>query len=162
MTDKETILKCTDQALRYLAIREHNEFELKTKLLRKNYDAEIVNKVLENLKKDSSLSEERYVTSFIRSNNRRHPEGKSLILQRLASKGTDRSVAQKITHNIYTEEYTDDLICRLIENLIRKGKAENLKQAITKHGFSANEITRAMSQHTGNENSADICRTNFT
>ena len=77
---------CRQQALRYLGLREHNRIELRTKLLNKGYDAGLVDSVLDDLIDDGSLSERRYVESFVRSSNRRHPEGKSLVIARLLQK----------------------------------------------------------------------------
>ena len=82
--DKD-LLQCADQALRYLSLREHNRRELSLKLENKGYGQDIINRTLDSLEEDGSLSEERYVEAYVRSSNRRHPEGRSVMMARLLS-----------------------------------------------------------------------------
>ncbi len=135
--------KCLNQALTYLSIREHNRRELTTKLKAKGYDSETIDKVLDSLVEDGSLSEERYVQAFIRSNNRRHPEGRSLISQRLAAKGADRETVRRVIAETYTRDYTKALIAQARETIARKGRAtteEEIRAALQKLGFSYGDI----------------------
>ncbi len=150
--------KCLNQAIVYLSIREHNRRELGTKLRAKGHDIRIVEKVLDQLEDDGSLSEERYVRSFIRSNNRRHPEGKAIVVQRLAAKGADREVSRRILDETYTREYTADLVSQARLLISRKGISgkrvtkqgaskqgrdgaeEEVKAALLKLGFSYSDI----------------------
>ncbi len=136
---------CEQQALRYLSMREHNKSELRQKLLNKEYDAEIVESVLDSLVLDGSLSEERYVRSFVRSNNKRHPEGKSLVLARLCAKGTDKVVAKEVLEEMYDAEYTRTLVCMALERVSKKATSNGLSSYETraklfKLGFSQADI----------------------
>ena len=135
--------RCLDQALRYLSLREHNRKELQTKLRTKDYDSQTIEAVLDSLSEDGSLSEERYVRSFVRSSNKRHPEGKSVMLMRLAQKGADRQVSERIVSEIYTPEYTVDLAAQARALLEKKGKASDERQLrfeLSKLGFHSNEF----------------------
>ena len=130
--------KCLDQALVYLGIREHNRFELSVKLKAKGYEKDVIGKVLDSLEEDGSLSEERYVRSFVRSSNRRHPEGKSLILRRLAAKGADRNVAEQVVCEIYTDSYTAELAEQARAQIVKKGRAkteDEIRFEMAKLGF---------------------------
>ncbi|MDQ7004544.1 MAG: regulatory protein RecX [Ghiorsea sp.] len=53
-------------AVRVLGMREHNEVELREKLSAKNYDAIIIDHVIELLKHYDYLSEARYAEVFLR------------------------------------------------------------------------------------------------
>ena len=135
--------KCLNQAIVYLSIREHNRRELMTKLKAKGYDSETIEQTLDRLEENGSLSEERYVQSFIRSNNKRHPEGKTMVAQRLAAKGADRETARDILNQTYTKEYTRDLVAKARESIGRKGKAnteEDIRNSLLKLGFSYSDI----------------------
>lgn len=135
--------KCLNQAIVYLSIREHNRRELMTKLKAKGYDSETIDQTLNHLEENGSLSEERYVQSFIRSNNKRHPEGKAMVAQRLAAKGADRETARDILNQTYTKEYTRDLVAKARESIGRKGKAnteEDVRNSLLKLGFSYSDI----------------------
>ncbi len=135
--------KCLNQAIVYLSIREHNRRELSAKLKAKGYEPETIKQVLDSLEEDGSLSEVRYVQSFIRSNNRRHPEGRTLVAQRLAAKGADREVSSQVLSEVYTEQYTRDLIAQARAIILRKGRAqseEEVRDALKKSGFSYRDI----------------------
>ncbi len=136
---------CEQQALRYLSMREHNRSELRQKLLNKEYDAVLVETVLDSLSSDGSLSEERYVRSFVRSNNKRHPEGKSLVLARLCAKGTNKAVAKEVLDDMYDPDYTMTLICAAYEKLSAKVSAKGLssyemRAKLFKLGFTQADI----------------------
>ncbi|MDT3390536.1 MAG: recombination regulator RecX [bacterium] len=138
--------RCLDQALRYLSLREHNRKELQIKLRTKDYDAKTIEAVLDSLEEDGSLSEERYVRSFVRSSNKRHPEGKSVVLMRLAQKGTDRQVSERVVTEIYTPEYTAELAAQARALLEKKGRASDVRQLrfeLSKLGFRPADLDEA-------------------
>ena len=133
--DKD-LLQCTDQALRYLSIREHNRRELTLKLRNKGYEEDIINRTLDNLEEDGSLSEQRYVEAYIRSSNNRHPEGRPVMMARLLSKGADRAVCARVLDDIYNEEY----VCALITRA--SGKKDRI--GLLKAGFTSADIAKYM------------------
>ena len=136
---------CTQQALRYLSMREHNRAELRQKLLTKGYEPELVDSVLDSLAQDGSLSEKRYIQSFVRSNNKRHPEGKSMLLARLLSKGADKAVAKEVLDEMYDADYTVALVAAAYEKLASKtakrGSAAGLRnQGLRSQGLRSQDI----------------------
>lgn len=134
---------CRDQALVYLSMRDHNRRELVLKLKTKAFSQEEIEKTLDELEDEGLLSEARYVQSFVRSNNRRHPEGKFLISQRLAAKGTDREVARQVLDEIYTRDYVQTLVAQARAQIIKKGKAkeeEEILFELKKLGFSNYDV----------------------
>ena len=136
-------IKCRNQALVYLGIREHNRKEIFTKLRAKGYESDLIDSVLDSLSEDGSLSEERYVRSFIRSSNRRHPEGRSVMARRLAAKGAEREVCETVLDEVYTDDYVMSLVRQAREAVERKGKAqtdEEIRFCLKKLGFSGKDI----------------------
>ena len=134
---------CIDQALRYLSLREHNRAELKTKLLQKKHSPQIVEQTLNMLEEEGSLSEERYVRAFVRSSNKRHPEGKSIMLARLLSKGADRQTAKAVLDEIYMDIYVRELVENAKLALKKKHPEEDtqtIRQRLLKAGFSPSDI----------------------
>ena len=134
---------CRDQALVYLSMRDHNRRELVLKLSTKAFSPDEIEKTLDELEDESLLSEARYVQSFVRSNNRRHPEGKFLVSQRLAAKGTDREVSRQVLDEIYTREYTSSLVEQARAQILKKGKAgseEEILFELKKLGFSNYDV----------------------
>ena len=128
--------KCIDQALRYLSIREHNRRELMLKLHEKGFDSDIIIHTLELLEADGSLSEQRYIEAYVRSSNKRHPEGKSMVMARLLAKGVNRSVCSETLDIIYNDEYVCALIARASEKKDRNG--------LLKAGFTSADIAKYM------------------
>lgn len=118
--EQKTLHDCTQQGLKYLSMRDHNKTELSTKLKQKGYETSVINAALSSLEEEGSLDEARYVRSFVRSSNKKHPEGKTILLQRLLQKGTDRSVALEVLNEIYTPEYTAQMSSLALEHLQRK------------------------------------------
>lgn len=135
--------KCLDQALRYLGMREHNRKELQVKLSAKGFDADVIGRVLDELEDEGSLNEERYVRAFVQSRNRRHPEGRSVMLQRLMQKGADRNVAQNVLSEIYTPEYTAQLAAEVRDMILEKNADADpaqLRFLLSKAGFRLSDI----------------------
>ena len=134
---------CMDQALRYLSLREHNRTELRTKLLQKKHDEKTVEQTLNALEDEGSLSEERYILSFVSSSNRRHPEGKSVMLARLLSKGADRQTSKAVLDEIYIDIYVRELVEKAVEALKKKHPDEDkqmLRHRLMKAGFTTSDI----------------------
>ena len=129
-------MKCADQALRYLSIREHNRSELSLKLRNKGYEEDIINRTLDSLEEDGLLSEKRYVEAYIRSSNNRHPEGKSVMMARLLSKGADRNVCRSVLDDIYNDDY----VCALVT----RASAKKDRIGLLKAGFSSADIAKYM------------------
>ena len=141
--DEKTFNKCKDQGLRFLVLREHNRKELEMKIINKGYEKSLVEDVLNSLEEEGSLSEERYCEVFIRSNNKKHPEGKSLMLQRLLSKGANKEVAVKVVEENYTRDYVTSLVNKGRESLIKKGKGSNedeIRLGLRKAGFTSSDM----------------------
>ena len=79
----------------------------------------------------------------MRSNNRRHPEGKFLVSRRLVSKGTDMEVARQVLDEIYTKDYTCTLVAQARAQILKKGKVgseEEILFELKKLGFSNYDV----------------------
>lgn len=137
----KTLIPCYEQAIRFLSIREHNVNELKLKLKQKGYDLYIIDKVITELLDKDYLSEERYIRSFVSSNNKRHPEGKSIILARLCQKGADRVLSKQVVNELYTPEYTKNLIEKAYDKILKQGKAQEVRIRLARLGFLSAEIS---------------------
>lgn len=147
---------CQQNALRYLSIREHNKAELKNKLLKKGYDNNIIEEVLTSLIEDGSLNEKRYVETFVKSSNKRHPEGKNILMARLIAKGADKTVCKEVLDLIYDDEYVFSLLENAYNNLSKKSKTKtkksiisnssNIFNALMKLGFSSNQVRKFLNE----------------
>ncbi len=143
----EILKSCIEQAERFLVLREHNKNELIQKLKNKGFDIVIINQSIDFLIKSDELNEERYIRAFIRSNNRRHPEGKNVVFQRLLQKGAEKNLSKIILDELYTQEYEQNLLTEAAENVIRKShnKSENMiLSKMEKYGFKLSDSKKTI------------------
>ncbi len=93
-------LKAKDSAFRYLSKRLHSASELRTKLIRKGYHQEIINKVIEELKQKSLLDDEKFAKVFIEERSIKKKIGIYKLKAELFKKGIDRNIVEKVLLDI--------------------------------------------------------------
>lgn len=71
------MISAFDQGIKYLSTREHSTLELRTKLVKKGYDLDDINRVLVQLKSQNLQSDKRFTKDFITA---RVNQGKGLVL----------------------------------------------------------------------------------
>jgi len=140
LRDEQLLLNCREQALQYLSRREHTAFELKQKLLKKNYSQDHIDLTLEALARQNLLSEYRYAHSFILSRQRKNPEGKMLLRQRLLAKGVNRVDAERALEEAFTEELLIEAVSKAYSVALRKFGADVAKQKLLSRGFTQSEL----------------------
>ncbi|MGE4453721.1 MAG: regulatory protein RecX [Sphaerochaeta sp.] len=131
---------CRQQALVYLARREHTAFELNSKLQRKGFSSHSIENTLALLEEENLLSELRYALQFIESRQRKNPEGRALMSHRLSQKGVARDAAKRALDELYTEELIIDYVGRAYSLALKKGDQEKARMLLAKKGFSSYEI----------------------
>ena len=131
---------CQLKALDALTRREHGRVELMQKLLLKGFSKEIIIMVLDDLEAKNLLSDFRYATLLVESRQRKNPEGRFLMSQRLASKGVDRETAQNVLDALFSEEHTREYVQKAYQLALRKYDAQKAVLVLQKKGFSSYEI----------------------
>lgn len=139
--------ECMRKALEYLGLREHTALELRQKLGSKGkYPKAIIESTIQALKDDGSLSESRYAEVFIRSRQKRSPEGRYLLLQRLAAKGVPSQVAREAVDAAFREHGTE-YVMRAWEDAGKKGEdREKRLLKLQRKGFSYQDVRRALEE----------------
>lgn len=94
---------CLDKALLLLGMREHSAWELRRKLSQRGFTSEEIAPVVDGLRKDGSLSDERYARVMVASRQRRSPEGKLLLVRRLLANGVARDTARMVVDEAFAE-----------------------------------------------------------
>jgi regulatory protein len=85
--------KAKSSALGSLAMREHSALELKQKLLNKNHDQVLVEKLIISLQEDNLLSDERFAESYWRMRSNKG-YGPTRIAKELEMKGVSSRVIE--------------------------------------------------------------------
>ena len=144
LKEAQLVLDCRSQALSYLARREHSIFELKQKLIKKGYTEGQIIPALDPLLEQNLLSEFRYAQALIASRQKKNPEGKSLLRQRLLSKGVNRSDTEKALEEAFSEENLILAVQKAYQMALRGNDREIALQKLQKRGFSRSEIRFAL------------------
>ncbi|MDV6317074.1 regulatory protein RecX [Idiomarina sp. HP20-50] len=85
-----------DSAFRLLAMREQSRSELKRKLIQKQWPAEMVVRVIDELNKEGWQSDERFANSFIREKVRQQQGRLKILAQATQQKGVSAGLVESI------------------------------------------------------------------
>ena len=122
------------------ARREHTALELTRKLTQKGYESDTIKITLDQLAGENLLSEYRYAILTIEQRQRKSPEGRILMAQRLASKGVNREDANRALDELYHEEAIVEYVQRAYTQAEQKVGADKVRMQLQKKGFSSYEI----------------------
>ncbi|MCF6269065.1 MAG: recombination regulator RecX [Melioribacteraceae bacterium] len=89
-----------NSAFRFLSNRNHSAFELETKLKKKGFDPEIIQKVIIDLKDKMYLNDFTFAENFVRNRVERRKEGIIKITSELYKKGIAREIIAEVTEAI--------------------------------------------------------------
>lgn len=139
------------RALDLLAISEHSEFtlsqKLQMKLRHRNISVQTIRNVLDELVREGALSDSRYAENWVRSRNRRHPEGRSHLSAGLRQRGVSSDVAEEAIDTVLANEQTSmtESARRFAEATIRRKSptAGQLASALYRRGFRG-DIVRSV------------------
>ncbi len=140
LKDAQARRNCHTQAMAYLARREHTALELTRKLTQKGYESDTIKITLDQLAGENLLSEYRYAILTIEQRQRKSPEGRILMAQRLASKGVNREDANRALDELYNEEAIVEYVQRASTQAEKKVGQDKVRLQLQKKGFSSYEI----------------------
>lgn len=89
-----------NSAFRYLSNRNHSALELKTKLRKKGFDSDIIQKVILELKDKKYINDFTFAENFVRNRVERRKEGIVKITSELYKKGIAREIIAEVTESI--------------------------------------------------------------
>ena len=134
----------TDKAVRYLAIREHSQHELRTKLRTTGAEADIIDQVLGEMQTAGWLSDERYTEHYIRS---RMAKGQGPL--RIRAELTTRGIAAELieTGLAVVEDDWEEQLATVAQRKFgsrTQDRKEQARQArfLTSRGFPESMIRR--------------------
>ena len=135
---------CMEQAVKYLAVREHTAKELRQKLTQKQYSPAVIAATLKVLQENGAQSDERYADIMVRSRQRRNPEGKVMLLERLAAKGVSSQLARRVVDEAFAEH--GEQYVRTAWDMARRQSPDRQKclMRMQRKGFSYGEIRRML------------------
>jgi regulatory protein len=113
--------KLLQKVQKFCAYSERSEYDVIAKLRQLKADNSTINKIVNVLKEENFLNEERFVNSFINGKLNYNKWGKIKIMYELRKKNISESFIQKAIYNIDNEKYK----CILKDIIDKKAKTLN-------------------------------------
>ena len=145
------------KAMDLLARREHSFFELKSKLLKKDFEEEQIEKELNQLVDDKLLSDSRFTEAFI-SSRKDQGKGPLRIQSELKARGIDEALISSHLVNVDDNEWLK-IAYDALEKKLGKGKQvdydKKLKfmRFLSNRGFKDLQVVETINQFVLTENS---------
>ncbi len=133
LISESNFLKAKDSAFRYLGRRHHSISELKTKLIKKKYSAEIIEKALKDLISKNFLDDEQFAVEYAEERSVRKKVGVNKLKAELFRKGIDRHLTEKILAGVdQGTSYDNAFQLALKKNESLKKRVDDPKKRKTK------------------------------
>ncbi|MFP4363366.1 MAG: regulatory protein RecX [Spirochaetia bacterium] len=127
-----------------IARSEHSAGMLRKKLVSRNYDAEVVEKVIREFQEERFVDDKRYAEMWTRSRIDRRQEGKGKLVSELTQRFVDKHIAEEVVSAMVSESIENDSLELLGERLQKKKNMtkEKLGRKLASRGFPSNLIYR--------------------
>lgn len=128
LISESNFLKTKDSAIRFLGRRHHSTYELKTKLIKKKYPREIIEKVISHLTDNDHLNDEEFAIAYLEERSVKKKIGINKLKAELFKKGIDRKIVDKVLLNVDSDlshKHAFELARRKYLVLQRKEKDKN-------------------------------------
>ena len=143
---RSLVRQVREKALELLAGAPHTTFALRMKLLKRGFESLSVEEVLQSLKRQEYLDDQRYAEQWLRSRSERRPEGRAVLVAGLLRKGVSREIAEGSVSRYLTPALERENALRALEKLRRAGETDpdRLKGKLRARGFSFPLIRRVV------------------
>lgn len=139
-------------ALTWLSARELSESQIRTRLRRREIDADDIDAAIARLKGDGTLNDKRVAMAIGRMEASIKNRGRARVLQKLRQAGIDGDTAQDAISKVFEDINEDDLLERALERRLRgkavrdldeKGRAKVVR-GLAAQGFSVDAIFKRL------------------
>lgn len=148
IVEDSTIYRIKQSSFRYLSGRNHSKYELKIKLQKKQYNVDLILKVLRELEQQGFVDDEKFANDYYSSQIRRK-KGLLQIKANLGKKGVNREIIEAVTSNREDDQvYLNNalIIAKKKADLLKKRQLDSAKikqklfQFLASRGFTTNII----------------------
>lgn len=155
LISESSFLKAKDSAFRLLGRRHHSTSELRTKLIKKKFPKEIIQRVLTDLTEKKLLDDEQFAIAYLEEKSVKKKIGLNKLKAELFRKGIDRKIIDKVLLGVDSElsyEQAMELAQRKSLSLQRKEiDKKKLKSKIfsflSSRGFESDVIMKVLSSY---------------
>ncbi len=121
----------------------YSKFNLKTKLLTKDYDKQAVERAIEYLQDQGRVNDEYFAKSWVNNRIKNKLDSYNGLLAGLMKKGVSVSISKDVLEELYTEEIEYNIIKKSINKLMNQGKTtDKTVEALTRKGFKYSRIVQ--------------------
>ena len=141
-------------ALMLLSARELSEAQLRTRLTRRQLDADEIESAIHRLRRDGTLNDRRVALAAARMESAIRHRGRARVLQKLRHMGIDGSIAESAVNEVFEEVDEGALLDRAFERRLRgksprdldeKGRAR-IVRGLAAQGFAIEAILQRLRQ----------------
>lgn len=152
MTPEETLARAKKDVLRLLSFRPRSVHELRTRLLQKKYNEEVIATALEYFSKQGLVDDEKYAKLYALSRIQSRPVGKNQIRRDLKNRGISPKSAENALSSIRDfdeRQVALDIALRRHQHMTRL--PENISKArlygfLKRRGFTSESVFYALSK----------------
>jgi regulatory protein len=143
--DDEQFIEARNKAFHLLSYRERTIKEMRARLKKKDFSAEVIEKVIADLLEKDYLNEQRFAEMWIRSRKNHHPRGRKLIYKELKDKGVASKIINSALNEHLSREKEFEMASYLMNKWLRRRTDEDsssykLKNYLARKGFDYDMI----------------------
>ena len=113
-------------ALTLLSARELSETQLRTRLARRQFDAQSIEEAVSRLKADGTLNDRRVALAVARMESAIRHRGRARVIQKIRQAGIDSDTAEDAVREVFEEVDESALLDRALERRLRGKTAKEL------------------------------------
>lgn len=143
--------RARSRALRVLARREISRRDLRARLLRAGYDADLTCRVLDELEAGGLLDDRRFCLLYLRSQAGSRPRSWRLLIRDAAEKGVSREIIGSVMAELEADTTEGDLAVAAARKKARasRGDPDALSRALAARGFTRSVAEQAVREVLG-------------
>lgn len=145
--------KVWQKSLKYLNYKPRTEMEVKKHLMNKGYSVELIELIIDKLRKDQLINDKLYAEQFINQRISYNPKGKRLLAYELKNKGINSTDIQESLEQV-DENMEYDLAIKLVKkrgSLYNGGDWISIQRKIGsflgRRGFSFDVINKMLQEN---------------
>lgn len=141
--------KTYDQALKYVALRNHTTFELRAKLLKKKFDKSDIDAAIFELVNKKYVNDHDFAMMFAQN----LIKYKSFGYYGVKNKLKQRGISDAMCEEVLSEEFTPEAELKIAQRLVNKTRGKDktkVMMSLQRKGFRMPAITKAVGKMVNN------------
>lgn len=157
MTEEE---RAWNYVLRLLSLRPRTRAELRQRLLRKGFSADLVNRMLERAEAEGLIDDRAFARLYAEDRFATRPRPRRMVAAELRAKGVEAKLAAETAYTVFPDLTDEELARRALAE--KRHRWENLPQAkalsrafsfLLRRGFSPDLARKVVEETLGSWNS---------